>query len=131
MHFYNFFLKSYALKFLFYHKIKKKSEDIPLDVSLNDITITISDSGVINQVANNKKKSLLDKQLVINIIGILYFAFVLLIIGWQVVYSIVKSIVELNGRYVTASAFSFLYLGQLITGALFYNGKFFNKTFYK
>ena len=133
MHFYNFFLKFYSLKFLFYKIIKEKVEELDNDIENNfdNIVVSIGDNGEVHQTVNKKKEQCVNKQYILNTLGIIYFLFVGFVIGWQCIYGIVKSIIELDGRYFTSSAFSYLYLGQLVTGVIFYNGKFFNSMFYK
>jgi hypothetical protein len=133
MHFYNFFLKFYSLKFLFYNIIKQDATTNGSDIENNfdNIVIAIGENGEIVQTVNEQKVKCANKNTILRILGIVYFVCVLFVIGWQCLYSVIKSIIELDIRYFTSSCFSFLYLGQLVTGVLFYNGKFFNSIFYK
>lgn len=119
MLFYDFFLKLYALKFPF--SVIDSDE-----IELNELVITVANNEIQENaiVKSNRNKPWL-------VFGILYFIFVSFLLGWQCVYSIVRSIIKLDGRYFTVSIFCFMYLGQFIAGAIFYNGKYFDKTIKK
>ena len=126
MLFYDFFLKLYGLKFLF---DKKSAEN--QDIEFNEIVVSIGSNGELEQAIDPKKNNCLNNKMTLKIVGILYFSLIICLLSWQCIYSIVRSIIELNGKYLTASIFSFVYLGQLISGAIFYNRSYFEKTIIK
>lgn len=134
MLFYNFFLKIYALKFLFYKGKKDDDEQVnnesPESFELNEVVISV-ESGQISQTIHKDKEKCMKRETLLKISGIVYFTFVALCVGWQCIYSIVKALISLNSRYFTSSIFSFLYLAQLIAGAIFYNQKFFTNAMKK
>ena len=121
MIFYDFFLKFYALKFLFVKDPTIEDDDI----EFNEIVISINNNGDLSQEINIKSENCLN-DILLKTLAISYFSIICIAIGWECIYSIVKSIIELNGLYFTSSIFSFMYLGQLITGAIFYNSEFFS-----
>ncbi len=128
MLFYDFFLRLYALKFPFDVRKKKDNEE---EIELDELIISIAPSGEVRQEINPKKYNCLNNELTYKIIGIGYFSLISFLLGWQCIYGIVKSIINLDGRYFTSSIYSYMYLGQFISGVIFYNKKYFNKVIKK
>lgn len=124
MLFHDFFLGLYALKFPFDIRKKKNDEE---EIELDELIVSIAHSGEIRQEINPKKYNCLNNELTYKILGISYFTLITFLLGWQCIYSVAKSIINSDGRYFTSSIYSYMYLGQFISGVLFYNNKYFNK----
>lgn len=125
MKFHNLILKCYGLKGIIDGKYK--DNDIDHDVEFANVVISIDESShkLVTNVINTKIP-FYKKTICRNILNYFYMTFVLSIIGWPCVYSIINSGINHNSNYFTSSIFSFMYLAQYITGVLLYKEKYFS-----
>lgn len=119
---YSIILKIFGL----YNLLKYSTNtDMVIDVKNGNAKINIQDDS-----ANIFDKIIYSKPFRV-FINYAYKFFILCIIGWQPVYSIVWTSIQQDGQIFMINLFQFMFLSQFILGILFYRTKYFEKTLKK
>ena len=128
MRFYTYFLKIYGLKEIILNDETNSNEDDIEQGQQGEIVLEIDGSNSIKTSVITEKKQFFKNNMVRHLINISYIVFIICILSWLIIASIVESAIESDGRYFTSSMFTIMYLLQYIAGIIFYRQNFFKDT---
>lgn len=126
MKFHNIFLKIFGLKGIIGNSGNNGEGE--RDIEIGRIELSIDNSGKLNKKIIKKKIPFYRNVVCKNLINWLYILFVMCSISWLCIFSIIKSGIKNDFRYVFSNMFAFMYLAQYILGIILYRNKFISKS---